>query len=153
MILTPHLAFGAAIGIEVAYLPLAIILALLSHYILDIIPHTDYSIKNLKDRKWDKTKVELVRVAADGLVGLLLIFVMWEISDANLLHVLIPAFFGAAPDLLSFLLFMFPKNRLLRWHYNIHRNLHFLENKKISRYWRVLFQLLVVVVSFLIIRH
>ena len=45
MIITPHLLVGAAIGAKTHNLGLIIILGLLSHLILDKIPHWDYGEK------------------------------------------------------------------------------------------------------------
>ena len=151
MILTPHAVLGAAIGSKIAYLPLAIVLALASHYLLDLIPHADYPIDNFREKKWRKAKFEILSMIADSLLGLVLVFSIWQLSSANFLHILIPAFFGVAPDFLSFLFFLYPKNKFLKWHSNLHKKLHFLENKKFSINWRIISQILIILLSFLLI--
>ena len=42
MIITPHMLVGAAIGARVRNIWLVFILAWLSHYLLDFLPHWDY---------------------------------------------------------------------------------------------------------------
>lgn len=51
MLSTPHLLAGAAIGTLISNLPLVIILALISHYSFDLLPHLDQGSLNLSRRK------------------------------------------------------------------------------------------------------
>ena len=132
MILTPHAVFGAAIGAGVTYLPLGIVLALASHYFLDLIPHADYPINNFREKKWSKAKKEILTMTVDGLTGFVLVFAIWQLSGVSIIYILLPALFGIAPDFLTFLFFLYPKNKFLKWHGSLHKKIHFLENKKFS---------------------
>ena len=51
MILLVHLLFGAAVGSSVKNLPIAIILAFLGHYFLDLFPHIEYPIENIRKKQ------------------------------------------------------------------------------------------------------
>lgn len=69
MIFTSHLVVGATIGAEVIYLPLVAILALLSHYLLDFIPHVEYPINNILAKNWKKSAPDFLRVFLDLITG------------------------------------------------------------------------------------
>jgi hypothetical protein len=90
MILSVHLIFGVAIGSIINNIPLAIISAFLSHYILDIIPHVDYPIKN-----GIKNKILAgIGVLSDICVGVLLILMFAENKSITY----ICGFFALLPD-------------------------------------------------------
>ena len=147
MILTPHLLLGAVLASKIEYAPLAIILAFLSHYLLDLIPHIEYSIDNIEKKQWQKSLPDFLRVFLDFSLGILLILIFSE----NQPIIFICAFFAILPDGLSFLNYFF-SNKILKIHrYIHHKKIHFLRNKKISFYWRVLSQLLVVFISILLL--
>ena len=42
MIITPHLLLGAAIGSKFKQWPVIVVVSIISHFILDRIPHWDY---------------------------------------------------------------------------------------------------------------
>ena len=76
MILLAHLIFGAAIASKIHNPFLAVVLAFLSHYFLDFMPHTEYDIKNIhliKGKQWRKIYPEILKVLLDFLSGILLI--------------------------------------------------------------------------------
>jgi len=54
MLLTPHILVGALIGFKIQNPWLVFILAIISHFALDAIPHREYDIKALKKKKIDK---------------------------------------------------------------------------------------------------
>jgi hypothetical protein len=139
MILLAHLLLGAAIGSYIKYPILAIILAFLSHYILDLIPHNEYSISN--------RKTAVFKVASDFCLGVLLIYIF---SD-NLLIIYVCAFVALIPDGFTVLEFLLP-NKFLRAHSYFHREkLHFLKHKKILAFWRIFSQAIVVIISIIIL--
>jgi len=139
MILLVHLLFGAATGNLVKNPILAIILAFLGHYILDFLPHIEYSIENISKNQWRKALPDITRVTLDLCLGLLLIFLF----SKNQPIIYVCAFFAILPDGLS-LLNNITKIQLLKTHSDFHHEkLHFLKNKKISIFWRVSSQLIV----------
>src|SRR3989344_8710480 len=54
MILLAHMLLGAVVGYYTKNIYLAIMLALLCHYFLDLFPHIEYDIKNIKEKKLEK---------------------------------------------------------------------------------------------------
>jgi len=148
MILAPHLLLGATIALKVQNPVLAIILALLSHYLLDFIPHIEYNIKNIKERQWHKAGPEIRNVLFDFLAGVLLIF----FSTDNTLFVYICAFVALIPDFLTFLNIALP-NKILELHSAIHqKKIHFLKNKKISKFWRVSSQIITIIILLILLK-
>ena len=131
MILLVHLLFGALIGKEINNQVLAVILAFLGHYLLDLIPHTEYSVENIKNKQWKKSLPDFIKVFLDILCGLPLIFIF----SPNNPIIYVCAFFAILPDGLS----------LLK-HSDFHsKKIHFLkDNKKFSKFWRISSQVAVV---------
>jgi len=148
MILLVHLLFGAAIGSKIEYFCLALILAFLSHYFLDLFPHTEYPIENIKNNQWQKSLPDFLRVATDFMLGILIIFLVSE----NSLKIYICSLLSVLPDMLT-LLNKFLNTNLLKKHDNFHlKKIHFLKDKKISQFWRFLTQVTVIVVSILLLK-
>lgn len=127
MILLVHMLLGSLIGQKIANPFLAIILAFLSHYMLDFIPHIEYKIKK-------------VSVILDFICGIVLIFLF----SKNTFFIYLCAFFAILPDGFS-VLNWFVKNKILNKHSKLHQEkLHFLRDKKISIFWRIFSQIFVV---------
>lgn len=147
MILLPHLLLGAAIGQNISNPYIAIILAFLSHYILDTFPHAEYDF-GIRDKKylWQKM-LSALRVATDLTGGILLILLF----SKNQPIIYICAFFAILPDGFTVLNNYF-QTKILRPHQNLHEKIHFLKHKKISNFWRILSQIVAVVISITLLR-
>jgi uncharacterized protein YacL len=144
MILLTHLLVGAVIGSKIGYFWIAIVLALLSHYLLDSLPHIEYPIENIQNNQWQKTFPEFLTVALDLFLGLLIIFLL----SSNSFKIYICAFIALIPDGLTFLIFFLKNNVLLKKHSDFHRGkIHFFKNKKISTFWRFLTQIIITLLS------
>lgn len=142
MILLVHMLLGALIGKEINNPILAIILAFFSHYILDFLPHVEYPIENIEKNQWTKALPDILRVALDFSLGILLIFLF----SKNHPIIYVCAFFAIIPDGLS-LLKSFAKNKILEKHSKLHQEkIHFLKHKKISNFWRIFSQVAVTVI-------
>lgn len=141
--------FGVTMGSLVKNPILAVLLALLSHYFIDLFPHVEYGIEEIKNKDWKKSAPAFLRVLLDFSLGLLLISLF---TDKSLI-IFICAFFAILPDGLSVLNEILP-NKLLNIHDVLHlEKIHFLKyNKKISKFWRVATQILVVVISILVLK-
>lgn len=153
MILTPHLLIGAALASKIISWPYAIIAAFLSHFVLDFIPHTEYSILNIKKRQWRKAFPEIGKVALDFLIGLGLAFLI--LNFKNNLNLNKPLVFaggiaGVLSDGLSLIGIIFPNKISLYWE-EFHKKVHILKNKKISKFWRITSQVVVSVIAVLIL--
>ena len=147
MILLVHMLFGAAVASKIQNPFFAIILAFLSHYLLDVIPHVEYSIKRIKSNKLKEAWPDLLKILMDLFLGSLLI---WLLSGQKFI-VFIIAFFAIIPDGLTVLEFIF-SNKILKAHGHIHRKkVHFLKHKKIPVFWRIFSQAGVVVLAIAIL--
>lgn len=148
MILFIHMLLGAAIGQKIANPFLAIILAIFSHYFLDLFPHIEYSIKNIKEKNWHKARYEILYIFLDFFSGILTIFLF----SKNYLIIYICALFSILPDALS-LVNLLAVNVFLKKHSIFHQQkIHFLKYKKISIFWRIFFQLAAVIASIILIK-
>ncbi len=144
MIFTFHLLAGAAIAAETKSVPLIIVLALFSHYLLDFLPHSEYSIKNIQEGKWHQSFFDFLKIFLDLSLGVLLILILAK----DPLIALAAGFTAILADGLTFLAFVFPKNKLLKIHYEFHHlRVHFLRDKKISLLGKFLSQALTVAVA------
>lgn len=137
MILIYHLLVGAAIASKIQFIPLALILAFLSHYFLDVLPQKDYSVANIVSGQWNKAFPDFLKVFLDIAFGLLLIFLL----SKNTLLIFAGAFVAVIPDGFTLLHVIFNENKLLRKHREFHRVLNiFGENEKIPLWGKLLFQ-------------
>jgi len=146
MILLAHLLLGATIASKIENIPLAIILAFLSHYFLDFFPHIEYRIENIKNKQWSKSFPDFLRVFLDFFSGILIILLFAGVQPI----IFAVSLFSILPDGLNFLNLIF-KNKLLKIHFNLHEKIHFLENKKISVFWRITSQALIIIISLILI--
>lgn len=139
--------FGALIGSLVKNVPLAIVLAYLSHYFLDLIPHIEYPTQNVEKKNWRITWSDFIKIFLDFCLGGLLVFMF-----ANQKMAYIGAIVATTPDVFTVLSRFFP-NKILGAHDNFHLfKVHFLEHKKIppgraDKFWRILTQLAIVAIS------
>lgn len=148
MILFVHLLFGAAIGSLVKNIPLAVILALLSHYFLDFLPHIEYGIANIKEKQWRKKLFVILKVGLDFCLGILLIFIFSENQPILYIYALV----SILPDAFTIINNLAP-NAITKAHDKIHPGrIHFLRDKKISIFWRTINPAIIVVVSILLLR-
>lgn len=138
MLLAPHILVGAAIAANSPNIFLGLVLAFLSHLLLDRIPHWEYSVEPLKEIKTKGYKYCIPifrRVAADLCAGYLVLIVAVIISGNDIPFVAwaLGGFLGILPDGLSFLLFIRRKDGyfgvILKMFYILHQKIHF--NKKI----------------------
>jgi hypothetical protein len=114
MILVTHGIVGGAIGAATGSLPLAAALAFVSHLVLDMIPHWDYQISSVSDRKGtvdtkinvgSSMKMDVLKVATDGLLGLFVPVLTAYLLGLPLFIVFIAAGFAILPDFLTFVYF------------------------------------------------
>jgi hypothetical protein len=148
MILLVHLVFGALIGQKISNPFFAVILAYFSHYFLDLFPHTEYNIENIKKKQLNKAFPDILRVILDFLIGILLISLF---SNSQPI-VYACAFLAIIPDGFTILSFFFP-NKILKAHNNFHEKIHFLKNRKISNFWRIAIQLIIILVSVVLLKY
>lgn len=93
MIITPHVATGLAIGLMLQRPWLAFLLALGSHFVLDVIPHWDPDIRN--------PRKAFPILLADLTVASLIFFAVAESHENRLLALTAGSFGGVLPDLIE----------------------------------------------------
>ena len=145
MLLTPHILAGAAIITKVQNPVLGLFLVLLSHYFLDCLPHQkEYTIRNIVERRWGKSLPDFLKVFSE------IIFCFWVIffiTDRNPV-ILLSIVFAVIPDSFTLLHHLFPSNKMLQGHQKIHCAINnFFQNEKISPFWGVASQVLVVFIA------
>lgn len=114
-----HLITGATVGALAPNWWSAIILALLLHFLLDAIPHTDLGEPHA-------LKVS-APVAADVLIGLFVIALFFLYTPAKT-NLALGAFFGIFPDLLQISLMIFSPTRWQQaWLSKFHNFLHWFD--------------------------
>lgn len=148
MILIFHLVIGAVIATKIKFLPLVILFAFLSHYLLDHLPHTEYLIKNIEKKKWKKSGLDFLKLILDLGIGLILIVFIHYFTKTNYFVLFTAAFFAVLPDILIVLNCFYPNNKILKEHFNFHKKSHFPKNKKISAWTKIFTQLLVILIGF-----
>ena len=141
MILTPHFLVGAALATKIQPLALAVILAICSHYILDAVPHWDYSTLYIRKKQWKKSLPVFLKIALDFSLGLLIISLLAK----NWFLIIVGGFFAVLPDAVTFITIILPKSKPLEMHHFFHdRICHWFRDKKISLFWKIFNQLAVV---------
>lgn len=108
MVITPHLLIGAVIGAEIKHFGWIIVLGLLSHFVLDKIPHWDYGKKVEKiprDKNFKKNLfVEFLKIGVDGLIGLVIVVpIIWQkdmINPEYIFFILVGVLASLLPDIL-----------------------------------------------------
>ncbi len=150
MILLVHMLFGAAIGASIKNPVLAIILAFLGHYFLDLLPHVEYNIENIKNKNWRSAGYDFFKVFLDFCLGFLIIFLF----SKNNLIIYICGFVALIPDGLTLLSYIFP-NKIMAGHDKIHtQKIHYLTNqKKFPIFWRISTQISAIIVSIALLKY
>ena len=148
MILFIHLLFGAAVGSAVKNIPLAVVLAFLSHYFLDFLPHIEYDIANIREKQWQKKLAVILKVILDFCLGILLILIFSNNQPILYLYAII----AMLPDALT-IVNNFLSNKILEAHYAFHtKKIHFLKYKKISVFWRISSQIAAIIISIILLK-
>lgn len=92
-----HALTGAIIGLSVKEPAIALPLAVISHFICDVVPHHG---SNLPAKKWLKSKIFKNLLYADALLCLILVLLLAVRHPLNWQLSAICAFLAAAPDFL-----------------------------------------------------
>ena len=116
MILSGHILIGAALAIKIQNPILGFLSAFLSHYIADILPVWEYSIKNIKKSQWPETHGEFLKVFLDIIFG----FTLFFIFSKDIFLGAIGGFLAMMPDGLTLVLRIFPEIKILKLHQQLH---------------------------------
>ncbi len=133
MIVTPHLLVGAAIGAKIRNFGWVIILALLSHALLDRIPHWDYGSdvleKFVKNKSYKILFIFFLQMLIDGLIGLIIVLVIvWQknmLDLDNLSFIAVGILASAFPDVVLGVTKLFSKQipKFSKVYINIHEKI------------------------------
>jgi len=144
MILVTHGIVGAAVALSaVGDIPLAGLLAFLSHFVLDAIPHWDYKINSLEEKE-NKEEMEIknginlysdiMKVAFDGLLGISVpLIIVFLIGKKYFFIALLGSSLAILPDFLQALYFKTHTpllHHFMRFHTYIHSRIR-LDNRPI----------------------
>lgn len=140
MILAVHILAGAAIAVKTQSPILGLSLAFFSHFLLDLFPHKEYQIKNIRTKQWSKSGLDLLKIFLDFFLGMLIILIM----AGDLPRAIAGGLLGISADGLTFLSLVFPKIKPLESFCLLHKKLHWFKNKKIPLFWEVFSQTLIV---------
>lgn len=95
MVITPHMLVGAAVGSKFGNPWLVFTLGLLSHYLLDALPHWDY-LKGIEIKNPD----HLIKIGLDFILGGFFVFLLTYSSEQRFL-ILIALLGALLPDILE----------------------------------------------------
>jgi hypothetical protein len=147
MLLTPHILVGALIGFKIQNPWLVFILAIISHFALDAIPHREYDIKALKRKKIDKQFIiEFSQVLTDLVIGVsTTIFFVWHSPSRN--YAILGMIAAVIPDGITFLYWR-TKLSIFKKITDFHRfTVHPKNNKNTPLIWGLGGQLIVVALT------
>ena len=126
MLLTAHAAVGAAIGASTENLPLIIILAFLSHFVLDILPHSDWGMWHDYEKDFKLKLKDYILVFCDILMVLIMSLYLWNNLGNN--YIMIGIFAAILVDLVDnvpYIKDILRKLPLFSQIHRVHRKLHF----------------------------
>lgn len=129
MILSTHMLIGAAIGSKVHNLAAVFILSVISHFIVDKLPHREYLDKELTEFESPKEwLIFLMKVSLDFGLGILwLFYFFWQSPIWP--YVALGALASVLPDFLVFLNCLFPKIKTLARYRNFNQQSHFAKGR------------------------
>jgi len=136
MVLTPHILVGAAVGTQVSNIWVAFLFGLISHYLIDFLPHWDYldvfKINNYK---------HIIKVSLDLIIGTVLVLSLtW--SEFNIIIIFSAIFGSLLPDFLNGISMNF-EFKWLKLHTQMHYKIHFLFFNVLS-FWQGIFPTIIV---------
>lgn len=150
MILTPHAIVGAVLANIFPSDPaLGFGLAFISHYALDVLPHTDYNIDNFMNNESKTVKsiftnagsaLHFLFIVIDFIIALFLCFLFFVRDERSLLLTLIGIIGGLLPDFFQFLYYKYKNQPWIFWQ-KIHDKFNFhIRKKEFNLFFGILFQ-------------
>ncbi len=152
MILTPHILVGAAIVSKMPNI-WGLILAFLSHFVLDSIPHCEYSLKGIKRSKGGQFFRDIIKAELDFCLGIVIfVFIAADLSSTRVVYGLLGILAAISLDGSLFLYFISRKKwfrRITKLHHYIHIKKD--KNKQKTTFLKIFSQVLVSVLAILIL--
>lgn len=146
MTLGTHIVVGTALASVYAGGPVAAFgIGLISHYLLDSIPHWDYPISSNNEKNVKAFTTDVTKVFTDVLIGVGIMAFILSPERIFTDPVIIAAIIGSAfPDFLQFGLIVYKHevlNKLQRFHHSFHSHLS-LNDKPLKG---IIYQVLIIV--------
>jgi len=140
MVITPHLLAGAAIGAHSPNVWVAFCFGLISHYLLDSLPHWDY-LDSVKISKFS----QIAKISIDLIIGLIILITLsWPLKI-----IVISGIIGALlPDFLQ-LVYGNVNIKFLRPFCLFHNKIHYY--KRVSFLKGSIFQVIVIILSVILL--
>jgi len=152
MILLPHILVGAAIASKIPNV-WGLILAFLSHFVLDAIPHLEYSIKGIKRFERRQFLRSLIKVELDFCLGVMIFaFFTADLSSTRVIYGLLGIVAAVLPDGLMFFYYISGGKwikRFARFHHTFHIKRG--KRKRKLSFLKVFTQVLVSVIAILVL--
>jgi len=153
MVLTPHLLIGGAIGSKIKNYWAIFIIALISHFVLDAIPHWEYVIK-IVGVSGNEFLAITVEALLDILIGVSVISLLLKHSHLAK-PALVGAFFAILPDGFIFVhalaqVFFDWNLTFLNPLINFHHQIHFSDGNDFL-FWRIITETAVTATAILLI--
>jgi len=143
MILTLHTLVGAIISLYFRPLWIGILLAFLSHYFLDFLPHKDYSIKNIKQKNWGKAFFDFGKIFLDGIGGFLILALCLKKPWIGFLG----GGISLIPDGIHFLNIFFNNQKIICGLEKFHQRIHFPYSNQIPSFLNLIVQSSLILMS------
>ena len=135
----PHLITGAVIATKIGSFSWpVIILALLSHIILDALPHSD-----TVDENDPFNKVQIIIIIIDLIIAVSLIYIFFK---DNLVLAWFGAFWGLFPDFIDQAKLIFPKVKQNKTWQFFHHYHGVIQKIKPNWFWGLLTQIIIIVI-------
>ncbi len=152
MIITPHILVGAAIALKIKNPILVFIAAFLSHFVLDLIPHSEYNINVLYGLKFSrkffrenlsrKYILAYLKILSDFFLGIFLISFILSVHSLKFSPLIYLGIFSSIlPDIIT----------IIFWQTKILVFKRFLHFRKIHSWWGILPQIGLCLIVILII--
>lgn len=137
-----HIIAGAVIASKINSVPVALTIAFFSHYLLDMVPHWEYSLQDLKEKNRGKFFPKISKLITDIIIGFSLVFFFFPHQPI----IFIGSLFGILPDILTFVYWLFP-SKIMTIYHNLHSKTHFWKTKKIPVILGISTQVALILVS------
>ena len=103
MVLTPHMLVGAAIGSKVGNVWVVFVLAIIAHFLIDKLPHWDYS-DDVEEEIKNAFLLFISKVFLDLLSGSIILWYVFGVGQPLAFNIFVGAVAGILPDMISFLI-------------------------------------------------
>jgi len=147
MLRTPHFLVGATIGYFISMAGPAVLVALLSHFVLDAIPHTD----TIGGHHINSANIYLN--IADVALALLLFLILFK-DSSNLVYIFIIGIVAILPDIIEIPGLFWEgwyKLPIVSEYHHWHTEVLQYSKPKVNWFWGLLPQIVVIIAIFLIV--